>query len=365
MITLKSLIGSVSFLFILIVLFSCKNYHRNNSYKNVPRSSIVRGESLAKKYCQSCHLFPDPSLVDAKSWKEGVLPHMGPHLGIFSFGFDPYPNNKYDRFLSKNFYPSKALVKDDEWQSIIDYYTATSPDSLLPQSRSKEIRMGLSLFQVNMANIDSAQPVISFIKIDSSAPEKRLLLYDLTTQRLYNYNKELKQTDSLHLNGAVVDASFSTGKILTCNIGFIYPTNGKFGKAQNIIVNDLGKLSLDSTTVLDSLARPVEIIPIDLDKDGLTDYLVCEFGYMTGSLFWFQNQGNNKFVRHIIRALPGAIKVYLQDYNHDGLPDLWVLFAQGEEGIFLFTNKGKGKFEQEEVLRFQPIFGSSYFELAD
>jgi hypothetical protein len=42
-----------------------------------------------------------------------------------------------------------------------------------------------------------------------------------------------------------------------------------------------------------------------------------------------------------------------------------VLFAQGDEGIFLFTNKGHGKFEQEEVLRFQPIFGSSYFELAD
>src|SRR5437762_7881620 len=78
-----------------------------------------------------------------------------------------------------------------------------------------------------------------------------------------------------------------------------------------------------------------------------------------------ENLGNNKFTRHVLRAAPGAIKAYVNDYNHDGAPDIWVLFAQGEEGIFLFTNKGHGKFEQEEVLRFQPIFGSSYFELAD
>ncbi|GAC1481344.1 MAG: hypothetical protein NVS1B13_03280 [Flavisolibacter sp.] len=47
------------------------------------------------------------------------------------------------------------------------------------------------------------------------------------------------------------------------------------------------------------------------------------------------------------------------------MPDLWVLFAQAEEGIFLFTNKGKGIFEQKEILRFPPMNGSSYFELAD
>jgi len=64
-------------------------------------------------------------------------------------------------------------------------------------------------------------------------------------------------------------------------------------------------------------------------------------------------------------ASPGAIKAYIRDVNKDGLPDLWVLFSQGEEGIFLFTNKGNGEFEHKQVLRFQSVFGSSYFELAD
>jgi hypothetical protein len=78
-----------------------------------------------------------------------------------------------------------------------------------------------------------------------------------------------------------------------------------------------------------------------------------------------ENRADSGYVRHVIRALPGAIKAYITDYNHDGLPDLWVMFAQAEEGIFLFTNKGKGQFSGEEVLRFPPVYGSSYFELAD
>jgi hypothetical protein len=63
--------------------------------------------------------------------------------------------------------------------------------------------------------------------------------------------------------------------------------------------------------------------------------------------------------------LPGAIKAYVNDFNHDGLPDIWALFAQGEEGVFLFTNKGHGNFAAKELLRFPPSYGSSYFELAD
>ncbi|MGN6540858.1 MAG: FG-GAP repeat domain-containing protein, partial [Ginsengibacter sp.] len=38
---------------------------------------------------------------------------------------------------------------------------------------------------------------------------------------------------------------------------------------------------------------------------------------------------------------------------------------QGDEGLFLFTNKGNGNFQQEEVLKFPPSYGSSYFELDD
>ena len=39
--------------------------------------------------------------------------------------------------------------------------------------------------------------------------------------------------------------------------------------------------------------------------------------------------------------------------------------AQGDEGIFLYHNKGHGQFEEERLLTFPPVYGSSYFELSD
>jgi hypothetical protein len=112
------------------------------------------------------------------------------------------------------------------------------------------------------------------------------------------------------------------------------------------------------------MGRPVQILAADLNQDGKTDYVTCEFGYLTGALTWMENKGN-RFERHILRGEPGAIKAYVDDVNHDNLPDLWVLFAQGDEGVFIFQNKGNGKFEMQQVLRFPPSYGSSYFELQD
>jgi hypothetical protein len=96
----------------------------------VSLSSIKKGEALALKYCQSCHMFPDPSLLDTKRWENGVLPQMGPRLGIFYYNDKSYPSAKNDRNLMPNFYPAQPLLSFEEWQNIIDYYTAMAPDSL-------------------------------------------------------------------------------------------------------------------------------------------------------------------------------------------------------------------------------------------
>ena len=87
----------LSFIVLTIILSgigSCKGRKRNNSYSNIPEEQIVKGEALAKKHCQSCHMFPDPSTLDVRSWEEGVLPQMGPHLGIFKYNFKIYPSGK-------------------------------------------------------------------------------------------------------------------------------------------------------------------------------------------------------------------------------------------------------------------------------
>ncbi len=343
---------------------SCKNYYRNNEHKNVSLSSIKKGKALAIKYCQSCHLLPDPSLLDAKSWEKGVLPNMGPRLGIFHYGFEAYPSFKHDGNLDSNFYPSQPVMQLGEWQNIIDYYSATSPDSLPKQHRKYPIQIGLPLFTVQVPKFTYENAGTSFVKINNGDSIYPVIVSDVLKKNVYFFNHQLEIKDSVRCSGPVVNIDFSQKKMLACDIGVLNPNNGKFGKAQ-FICNSNGKLKADSTLLFDSLRRPVQITSSDLNKDRKIDYLVCEFGNLIGELSWMENLGNNKFERHVLRPAPGAIKAYINDYNHDGLPDIWVLFAQGEEGVFLFTNKGHGEFETKEILRFPPSYGSSYFELAD
>jgi hypothetical protein len=162
-----------------------------------------------------------------------------------------------------------------------------------------------------------------------------------------------------------VDIEIHKQELVVCNIGIMNPNNGKYGSLRKIGLDKNRKMKEDTTLKIEQLARPVQLTSVDLNNDGKEDYLVCEFGHLTGSLAWMENKGSSQYVRHVLRPFPGAIKAYVRDVNKDGLPDLWVLFSQGEEGIFLFTNKGNGEFDQKQVLRFEPIFGSSSFELDD
>jgi hypothetical protein len=351
--------------FSAVVFYSCQDqYHRNNSHKEVSLSSIEKGEELATKHCQSCHALPGPSLLDTKTWEKGILPQMGPRLGVFDFNNQHYPSYKNDLNIGPAFYPSKPALTQDEWKNIIDYYTATSPDSLPGQKRDQKIEPALSLFSVQHSSFQYGNAATSFVKINPAHLPYALAISDAFKNTTYFLNKNLQAVDSFHNNGPLVDIEFQQNRMLVCNIGVLNPNNGKFGKAQFVNFDVSGKIGQDSL-VLDSLQRPVQISSADLNNDGKTDYVVCEFGFLKGSLSWMEGLGDHKFRRHVLRPLPGAIKVYINDYNKDGLQDLWVMMAQGDEGIFLYTNKGNGNFEEQRLLRFPPVNGSSYFELDD
>ena len=349
----------------IILISSCKQYNRNQSHSRIGYFSIHSGEALAKKYCQSCHAFPDPSLLDVKSWEEGVLPNMGPRLGIFQFNSKVYPFSRQDRNIPKSYYPSEPIIKAEDWQDILNYYLATAPDSLTSQNRPFPIKNDLKLFAAYSPPIHLPTPATCFIKVDTTTVPHTLLQSDIFSGNVFRLDQKLNYIDSFHTKGPVTDIDFSNQQMITCNIGVLNPSNGKFGKLERVLKNGSGRMILDSTFLIDSLQRPVEVVAVDLNVDGKTDYLVCEFGYLTGALSWYENMGNDRFSRHVLRPLPGAIKAYVKDYNQDGLPDLFVLFAQGEEGIFLFTNKGHGEFDEKEIIQFPPVYGSSYFEMDD
>jgi hypothetical protein len=142
-------------------------------------------------------------------------------------------------------------------------------------------------------------------------------------------------------------------------------TTGKCYLGCQLGIGAKGKMKLFPHALFDGLARPVQILGADLNGDHKEDYIICEFGNITGRLIWMENRGNNEFTRHIISNLPGSIKMYLDATGSKNGPDIWVLFTQGQEKISRFINRGNGVFEETTILAFPPIYGSSIFELVD
>src|SRR5262245_9083823 len=103
-----------------IFIFSCsEGPPKNSSHSKVPDKSIEAGRVLAERYCQSCHLLPDPSMLDGKTWEDGVMPAMGPFLGIFQHGIQRYASYRGDPDLQPGFYPGNPMLTPKEWQDVI------------------------------------------------------------------------------------------------------------------------------------------------------------------------------------------------------------------------------------------------------
>ncbi|MEP7317110.1 MAG: VCBS repeat-containing protein [Panacibacter sp.] len=361
----KNLFGvTTGIVFFVTCLVSCEQYHKNSTHQNVTNESIDKGKELAAVYCGSCHLLPDPSMLNAKSWEKGVLPMMGPRLGIFYHGFAQYSSAKYDREIGEQFYPAKPLINPGEWQNIIDYYSALAPDTLIASKDDVPVTMSLPLFKAETPAYKYQNPRISFAGIDTLAHPAALYICDVS-KSMVRFNSSLQLVDSVQSKSPVVYIDFKQADAVLCNVGIITPNNGSYGSANRLLLNANDRMEYDSVVMFKDLKRPVQITGTDLNTDGREDYLVCEYGNLKGALSWMENLGDNKFERHVLKENPGAIKAYIRDNNKDGLPDIYVLFAQGDESISIFTNKGNGLFEEKQVLRFPPYNGSSYFELAD
>lgn len=340
------------------IFSACNQPAKNRSHQAVSDENIREGKKLAAQYCGSCHQEPVPSLLDSKTWENGVLPAMGPHLGIFFYGYRAYPSHEHDPNIGRTYYPGQQLISFIQWQQIMDYYTALAPDTLMPAKQQLPIELNDKLFAPVNLPFSYKMPATSFVKFDSG---KGLIACDAVLEKMFVFNNRLQLADSIDLPGPVTDVKHNDIGYVICNTGILSPNNGKPGSLAAISASN----KRNNINFFDSLMRPVYMNEADLNKDGRIDIVVCEFGNLKGKLSWLENKGNGQYGYHVIRAMPGAVATYVNDYNNDGLPDIWALFAQAEEGVFLFTNKGNADFETKRILQFPPSYGSSSFELDD
>lgn len=358
---------AISF-FILVTAFSFSPSKENTNsspdfnLRNTSSDSVSPGKRLALQYCQICHLFPDPKTLDKKTWVNKVLPNMAERLGLHDAGKNPYdglPPEEQRIMKQLQVYPPTAVLSREEWNKIVQYYEEEAPAEPLPQKEHAPIAGQLPQFKAEYITLaDQAFPKTTLLKFDTVSTK----LYVGDAQNaLYVVNNKFELEYTWWIDTAPTDIDFphnASPRLLT--IGIFNPSDQKLGRL----------LSLDKTSETESpginiqgLPRPVQFASADLNMDGKEDVVICGFGNNAGKLFWLDDFQPAK--EHILKALPGARRVEISDFNHDHRPDIIALMTQAREEISIFYNQGNGKFKEKVLLQFPPEFGSSYFELAD
>jgi len=322
-------------------------------------TELEQAATLARSVCQSCHLLPDPALLDKETWEREALPFMSKWLGISKMNLDLRPGSKYVE--AAGVFPTLPILSTQDWEAIGKYYIETAPAKPLPQAPHPKIQMGLNGFEVISPDYRFSVPLTTLIRIDPGRGQ--FYLGDAGTKTLNVLDAQGNLKFSSPVDSPPVSLTISGNQFLVTLIGSVTPSDEPQGK-----VVDLRRAESafePHSELAANLTRPTDAVFTDLTNDGKEDFVVCGFGNYLGRFSWFEQLSDGKYREHVLFDRPGAIKAYAYDFNKDGRMDLIVLMAQGREGIYLFTNKGKGEFSMSPVAEFHPAFGSSYFELVD
>lgn len=330
------------------VFYSCNNGN------NTTASTIQDGQTLAKKYCVSCHMLPEPSLADKKSWKEGILPAMAQKLGL-------------EEYMGQVFAEKQSALSTAEWVKITEWYLKNAPDSLVISKPQPEPLRDWAVFSVvRPAKVNKQMPAMTtMVAVDPS--DHQIYSAD-AANNLFKWTVDarssLVQSFDSPVTGVEFDKRAGDHVAVLTAIGDMMPNNASKGKVIELNLSATGKAA-GAVTITDSLPRPVQTVTADFNKDGLLDYVVCGFGHDKGGLYYVEQQPGKKYQKKLMLGLPGGTQLTTGDYNNDGWPDVICLFAQNDEGIRMFLNDQHGGFTVKTLLRFPPIYGSSSYQLID
>ncbi len=341
-----------------------------NTVLDSPPVSGLSGEVLANIHCASCHSFVSPEILSKPIWKNDVLPAMGNRLGIFNADQQPdsiFGSSRNASIVKKaNVFPEKPMLAKEDWAKLISYYVDNAPDSVLPPKRNTKIKKGLRHFKYTEAPYTNGPPLTAMVKI---LPDKRGIVFSDSKRnrnRLTFLTSNLEKERDLLFGNTPIHYYENTDSVYLTTIGKnVFPNDLSDGMVQKFGIDQISKNPSAGKVLIPKLQRPVNMAYGDLNEDGLEDIVACEYGDLTGKLRWHENLGDGSYAAHILKNKPGAIKAIITDYNADGHNDIFVLMAQGDEGLFYFENTGKGIFKEKRLLTFSPLNGSQYFELAD
>jgi len=342
---------------ISVTLDSCKR-KVDNTYK-LTGNVVVDGQNLAKLKCAGCHQLVPVEALSKSVWLNHTLPSMAKYLHISTYGGTQYfKSNPLDT----------TGISMDNWNALVAYYQKIAPDSLSAAKPPVPLLNDWAGFKLKTP--DKVQVPVYTTMLSYSPDLHKIYTADASTERIYEWGPTLKPHAIIgNLPSPVLNALFSkdaNGKPFG-----VFTSVGQLGLMDFPNGRVLG-FGLDSSSgkqepqlIASDLARPVQTLAGDFNKDGLNDYVILGQGFTKGGVYLFTQNKDRKYVQSTIAEVPGAVQAITGDFNNDGWPDLMILFGSGNEGLWMFTNDKKGGFTPSNILRFPPVYGSTSFQLVD
>lgn len=343
----KTILPATLALAILVLLTRCA------------QSETERSEAIFQQVCSSCHVAPDPACLPKRLWEAQVLPEMGARLGIRVGEYDPVRGLSMEEVFhidQTRVYPKEPLIDQEDWDLVYQYVLQMAPDTIPVDETRKSRSQALSLFKPHEIALDKLPGArITALHFDSLNRQ-----WNIGNRMGEWYRLQGPDSSKLEYLFASALAAFKENDPATelvIEMGYMDPSDTPRGR--------LWQFQQGRRAVLaENLYRPVDVNSLDIDGDGKLEHIICEFGNRGGRLSLLQQDGN-QFKKRSLLNLPGTIRTVVADMNRDQRPDLVLLAGQGDEGIYILYNQGKGDFSVKHPVRLPPIYGSSWFELFD
>ncbi|WP_377178205.1 FG-GAP repeat domain-containing protein [Namhaeicola litoreus] len=312
---------------------------------------------LYESYCASCHILPSPDVLPRQIWEEKLLPDMAARMGIVDNGYNPLkglPFKEAESIIKSGIYPAAPIMSSEDWSLLKSYILEMAPDSL-PSINEPHSASTLQQFRAVSISLDeNPGNFVTYFECRNDT----MWIGDLQGNLFSFMYGDIKPKTRLQANSAVVDFYQYDGKSYITAVGKLDPSDIASGQII-LLEND----SLRPAKEL--FHRPVNMYVKDLTGDNEPEFIISEFGNLTGQLSLVEHPFDEQFKKTTLLPQPGTIKVEVVDLNRDNRLDIVALTSQGDETITVLYQQEDHSFIPEKVLRFSPIYGSSWFELID